>query len=166
MLLAIVVVVVTLVALNWLPSLAQKDFARQYSSIDEARRSTGLTTVPIPSYFPEGISWPPSFIVAQKRPYQAIAMEFRENASNKTSLILIQSASPEAETQFQRIRFLEIKEETKYRLKGMPAILRIGRCDNGMSCGRLAWQQDGIYHFVLYVSSPFELIKVAESMLR
>jgi hypothetical protein len=159
-------VVALLAALNWLPSLTQKDFAMRYNSIDEAKRSTGIATVLKPAYFPEGISWPPSFIVAQKKPYQALVMEFRGTASGKTSLIIIQSSSPDAEEQFQRIRISEIKEETEYRLKGRPAVLRIGTCDNGSACSTLAWLEGDIHHSVLFVSSPFELIKVSESMIR
>ena len=166
LLLAAVGAVALLAALNWLPSLTQKDFAVRYNSIDEAKRSAGIATVLIPAYFPEGISWPPSFIVAQRRPYQALAMEFRETVSGKTSLTIIQSSSQDAEKQFQRIRISEIKEETEYRLKGRPAVLRIGTCDNGLACGRLTWQEGGIHYSVLFVSSPFELIKVAESMIR
>lgn len=166
MLLAAAGVVALLAALNWLPSLAQKDFARHCKSIDEAKRAADMATVLIPAYFPEGVSWPPSFIVAQKRPYQALAMEFRETASGKTSLIIIQSSSPDAEKQFQRVRISDIKEETEYRLKGRPAVLRIGTCDNGKPCSKMAWQEGGVNHSVLFMSSPFEVIKVAESMIR
>ena len=166
MLLASAGVVALLAALNWVPSLMQKDFVKQYNSIDEAKRFSGITTVLIPTYFPEGISWPASFIVAQKRPYQALVTEFRETASGKTSLIIIQSSSPDAEKQFQRIRISEIKEETEFPLKGRSATLRTGTCDNGMSCSSLMLQEGSIYHSVLFMSSPFELIKVSESMIR
>ena len=166
MILAAAGVVALLAVLNWVPSIMQKDFVKRYNSIDEAKRSSGIATVLIPTYFPEGISWPASFIVAQKRPYQALVMEFRETESGKTSLILIQSSSPDAEKQFQRIRISEIREETEFSLKGRLATLRAGMCDNGMSCSSLTWQEGGIYHSVLFMSSPFELIKVSESMIR
>ena len=159
-------VVALLAILNWLPSLAQKDFARRYDSIDEAIRSAGMTAVLIPTYFPEGISWPPSLIVGQNKPYHALVMEFRETTSGRQSLIIIQSSSPDAGKQFQRTRISDIREETEYRLKGRPAILRIGSCDSGIACSDLAWQDGDIYHSVLFMSSPFELIKVTESMIR
>lgn len=159
-------VVALLAALNWLPSLVQKNFVRQFSNIEDARRAAGFDNVLVPAYFPEGISWPPSFIVAQKRPYQALVAEFRENVSGKTALVIIQSALPGAERQLQRIRISQVNEQTEYWLKGRPAILRIGTCDNGMQCSALIWQERSVYCSVLFASSPFELIKIAESMVR
>ncbi len=165
MLVMVVLVVVLLAAVNWLPSQMQKGFARQYGSVEEAKRSLGLDRVVAPAYFPEGITWPPSFILAQKRPYQAVVMEFRGAAAAGTALIVIQSAAQGADAQLQRITLSSLKEETQYRLKGKMVLLQVGTCDKGKPCSRMTWQDNGLRYSVLLLSSPFELIRIAESMI-
>lgn len=157
-----------LAAANWLPALMQKGFARQYDSIEEAKRSLGLDAVLVPGYFPEGITWPPSFILAQKKPYKAVVMEFREAEAMDAALIVIQSSWHGSDVQLQRIRLSGVKEETQYRLKGRNVFLQVGTCDNGMPCSRMTWQDkdSGLHCTVLLMSSPFELIRIAESMIR
>ena len=157
--------VMLLAAVNWLPSLMQKGFARQYDSIEEARRSLGLDIVVVPAYFPEGITWPPSFVLAQKKPYQAVVMEFKEAKAKETSLIVIQSLWHGSDAQLQRITLSEVKEETQYPLKGRTVLLQVGTCDNGMPCSRMTWQDKSLHHTILLLSSPFELIRIAESMI-
>lgn len=159
-------VVVTLLATaNWLPSLKQRGFARQYGSIEEAKGSLGLKHILVPAYFPEGISWPPSLILAQNKPYKAVVMEFKRAETMETALIVIQSDLRGSDTQLQRIRLSELKEESQYRLKGQSALLQVGTCDNGTPCSRIAWQDSGLHCTVLLMAPPFELIKIAESMI-
>ena len=59
----------------------------------------------------------------------------------------------------------DLKEKTKYMLKGKAALLEVGICGKGEACSRMTWQEDGLNFTVLLMSSPFELIKVAESMI-
>jgi len=158
-------VIALLAVLNWLPSLSQKDYARRFQNMDEAKKAAGLATALIPAYFPEGISWPPSFIVAQRRPYQALVAEYSDAASERTSLVVIQASSSEVSKQLQRIRFRDISQRTEYLLKGRSAILSVGTCEDTV-CSELNWREGDAYYCVLYKSSPFELIKVAESMIR
>jgi hypothetical protein len=166
MLLVLAGVAAFLAVVNWLPSLGQKEYARRFSSLYEARRSTGMASALVPSYFPEGTAWPPAFIVAQRRPYQAIVMEFRQTATGKTSLSVIESSSQDEVRRLQRIRFTDIREETLYQLKGRPATLRVGTCESVTECSELTWRDRDVSYSVLFASSPFELIKVAESMIR
>ncbi len=154
-------------AVNWLPSLMQQGFARQFDSIEEAKRALGLDTVLVPGYFPEGITWPPSLILAQKKPYKAVVMEFEDGKSKRTSLIVVQSSLRGSDAQLQRITLSEVKEQTQYRLKGRNVLLQVGTCDNEMPCSRMTWREDnGSHYTVLLTSSPFELIRIAESMIR
>lgn len=158
------VVAVVLAVANWLPSLAHRDFARKYGSIEEAKRSLGLERVAVPAYFPAGISWPPSLVLAQKSPFEAVVMEFRKPETEETALIVIQCSAHASCAQFERIRMSEVKEETEYRLKGRVALLQVGMCNN-VSCSRISWQ-DLDHHFtVVLMSSPFEIIRIAESMI-
>jgi hypothetical protein len=155
-----------LAAANWTTSLVQKDFARQYETIEEAQRSLGLGAVMVPTYFPDGTSWPPSFIVAQNRPYQAVVMEFSEAASRKMRLTIIQSSSGDSIPHLQRVRISELQEETAYRVKGRQALLSVGICDNGRPCSSIVWQEGGVHCAVIGMLTPFELTRISESMLR
>jgi len=165
MLLATAGVVAFLITANRLPFLVQEDFPRQFASLDEARRTIELDPVLIPSYFPEGISWPPSFIFAQNRPYKVLVMEFKDSLSGTPKLIIIQSATSGSITQYQRIRLAVVKEEIEYVLKGKNAFLQIGTCENTMPCSQITWQDGAERCTVLLMSSPFEVIKIAESMI-
>lgn len=160
-------VVVMLLAIgNWLPSLMEQDFPKSYDNIEEAGRFLGPDSILIPAYFPEGITWPPSLILAQKKPFKAIVMEFRKAQSMETVLVVIQSSSPHGYKQLQRITLSEIREETEYGLKGRTALLKTGDCDNGKLCSSMTWQDRDMYCTVLLMSPPFELIRIAESMVR
>ncbi len=160
------VVVALLALINRLPSLADKDFARRYDSIEEATRLIGLDSKSlIPRYFPEGISWPPSMILAQKKPYKAVVVEFREAETMKTVLIVIQSSLQGSNVKLERIMMTELKEKTGYSLKGITALLEVGTCDKRVACSRMTWQENNFHSTVLIMSPPFELIKVAESMI-
>ena len=159
-------VVVILAEVNRLPSSIQKGFARHYDSVEEARRSLGFDNILVPRYFPEGISWPPSFIFGQKTPYRAVVLEFKEAKAGETALIIIQTSRRDSELQLQRTRLTELKEDTPYRLKGRIARLQVGTCDKGIPCSRISWQEGDLYFTVLYLSSPFELIRIAESMIQ
>jgi hypothetical protein len=166
MLALVVLAILFLAAVNWLPSLREEGFARQYNSIEEVKRSLKLNDIAVPAYFPEGIQWPPSFILAQKKPYQAVVMEFKETNTKESALIVIQASVLGSDTQLQRIRMSRLKEETQYRLKGRFVNLQVGTCDNGMQCSKMTWQDAGLSYTVILMSSPFELIRIAESMIR
>lgn len=166
MLLMTGLIVALLAAVDWLPTLRQKGFARQYASIEEARQALGLDNVRVPAYFPEGITWPPSLILAQKNPFTAVVMEFKEADAKETALIVIQSSSNGSDGRLQRITMPQVKEETRYRLKGTMVLLQVGTCDNETPCSRISWQDNGFYRTVLLMSSPFEVIRIAESMIQ
>ena len=159
-------VVLFLALVNWLPSFRGAGYARQYRSVDEAKQSLKLHAVTVPGFFPEGISWPPFFVLAQMKPYEAIVMEFRAERKKATELIVIQSSLLGRDEQLQRIRITQVKEETRYRLKGRNVLLQVGTCDNGVLCSKMSWQDNDIYHTVILMSSPFELIRIVESMIR
>lgn len=160
------VVVALLTLLNWIPSFINEDSVRRYDSVEEAARSLGFDSKAlVPKFFPEGISWPPSMILAQKKPYKAIVIEFREAKTVKTALIVILSSLKDSNVRLQRITMTELKEKTEYMLKGKVALLEVGTCGKGETCSRMTWQENGLNFTVLFMSSPFKLIKVAESMI-
>jgi len=165
MLLAFMGSVALLFMINRLPSVIHSDYAAKFESIDAAKRFSGMETIAVPAYFPEGLSWPPSMIVAEKRPFKTLAMEFRDRAG-KDSLIVIQSSQHDNIVSFQRIRMSEINQESEYLLKGRKALLRAGLCDNGKRCSSMSWQDADSSTLILFLAGPIELIKIAESTVR
>lgn len=159
-------VIAFIVLINWLPSQIQQNTAQQYNNIDDAKKAAGVEHILIPVYIPESVSWPPSLIVAQKKPFYAIVMEFVNTKTKETELFIIQSSDQKAEKRFQKIDFVEIKEETEFKLKGKNAILQVGDCKGGIECSKIVWQENGKYCSVFLMSSSFNLIRVAESMIR
>jgi len=159
------VVIAFLTAVNRMPSVIRDDYARKYNTIEEVKLSLKPDRVLIPSYFPEGIFWPPSLIFAQKRPYKAVVMEFNGAGGKDTVLIVTESTLKGSDAKLQRISLTDVKEKTEYNLKGKPAILQVGICNNGASCSSMTWQDNNLHFTVLLMSSPFELIKIAESMI-
>jgi len=166
MLLASGALVAVLFVINMLPSLAHKDYAMRYGSVEEAGKAVGLNSLPVPTYFPEGISWPPSFIAAQKKPFAALVIEFNYKISDQTALVISQASLAGSELHLQRIKMSEIRQQSRYNLKGRAAMLQVGLCGDGMSCSRMSWEDKGNFISVLLMSTPFELIKITESIVR
>jgi hypothetical protein len=162
------ILVIALKALNGLPLIAQKDLLRRYGDFEEMRTSLGIREVLVPSYFPEGFRWPPTRILAQGKPYPAVVMEIERSGEGKareTGMMIYQAAkddfSPGGPLVLSRV-----KEQATYRLKGRSAILDVGSGVNGEPCSRISWREKDLRITVLARLTPFELMKVAESMLR
>ncbi len=155
-----------LVLLNHLTGTLERNTLRTYSSIEEVRRV--LKDIIIPSYFPEFLRWPPSKIMAGKRPYRTMILEFKDS-KGKPALLLTES-----EKEYLNMKTLmmtEVIDELPHEIKGRKVILRVGRCSS-LSCGELRWKE-GDYYIRLTLltqqethSSPvIELLKIAESMV-
>lgn len=150
---------------GWLPLLAQKDLLRNYSTVEEVKAELGLREIFVPSYFPQNLSWPPSAVLAQGKPFPALIMEFGQVEGPSAGLVISQSLSDSFRSD-GKIRFENLKEKVRYPLKGRDSTLEVGTGAGGGPCARLSWKE-GIYHMTVTArSTPFELIKVAESMLR
>ncbi len=159
-------VIALILIFNWLPSQIQQNTAQQYNTIEAAKKAAGVNNILVPVYIPEYISWPPSLILAQKKPFHAVVMDFKNIRTNYTHLFIIQSSSQESEARFQKLAFTEVLEETEYILKGKNALLIVGECNRRVECSKIIWQDGGIYCSVFLMSSSFDLIKIAESMIR
>jgi hypothetical protein len=162
---AALVLLALLVIAKRVPTLKQQNFIRQYASVEEVKRVLELDRVLVPTYFPEGVAWPPTVILAQKKPYEAVIMEFRKAEKAETTLVIIQSSLQGRYSQLERIPMVEVKEETTYPLKGRRAELQVGTCPGGTACSRISWDDSGLHCTVLFMAPPFELIKIAESMI-
>ena len=162
------ILVIALKALNWIPLIAQKDLMRRYGDFEEMRTSLGIRQVFIPSYFPEDFRWPPTGVLAQGKPYPAIIMEFERSGEGKAKgvgMVIYQAArddfSPGGPLVLSRIR-----EKATYPLRGRSAVLEVGVDVKGEPCSRISWREKDVRITVLALLTPFELMKVAESMLR
>lgn len=163
-LLAVAAVILTLMLLNWLPLTLQKDTMRRYSSVDEAKAKLNFKGIYVPSYFPQNITWPPSEILAQTKPYPAILMVFHYAGKRETALVISQTSS-ESFPGDAFITFDKITEAVPFHFKSRQALLEVGTCKKEVPCSRISWPEGG-YHIMLAMKSPpFELIKIAESML-
>lgn len=152
--------------LDRFPSLIQEDNVQRYESIEDAAKALGLQRkVLVPTYFPEGISWPPSLILVQRRPFRALVTEMTDAETKKTVMVIIGSSRADGNLRLERIRMIELREEVEYKLKDKSALLQVGTCVGEMPCSRITWQDNELHITALLVSSPFELIKVAESMI-
>ncbi|MHB1011616.1 MAG: hypothetical protein ACYC37_01705 [Desulfobacteria bacterium] len=162
------ILILGLKALNVLPLIAQKDLMRRYGDFEEMKAALGIREVSVPSYFPEEFRWPPTRILAQGKPYPAVIMEFERSGEGKArevGMMIYQAArddfSPGGPLALSRVR-----ERATYPLKGRSAILEVGSGRTGEPCSRISWREKDVRITVLARLTPFELMKVAESMLR
>lgn len=160
----IAAVVVTLKLLSWLPLVLQKETLRAYNSVEEVRSKLNIRDLRVPTYFPQTITWPPAMILAQTKPYPAVVMVFNRAGKKEPALVVSQAAS-DAFPGNVFIPFGSIKERVDYRLKDRKAVLEVGACTGNEPCSRLAWTEDASRITLTMISPPFELIRIAESML-
>ena len=152
--------------INWVPSVVQEGFVGQYKSIEEVQSKLKIREVYIPSYFPQSFKWPPDTIWAQTKPFTAIVMEFRHQEKGDIGLIISQVATGARFIPASKIRIAEVRERVAYSLKGRKAILEVGIGKNETPCSSISWTEGGYRITAVMKSSPFELLKIAESMVK
>jgi len=162
------ILVIALKALNWFPLVAQKDLMRRYGDFEEMRTALGGRNVYVPSYFPEDFRWPPTGILAQGKPFPAVIMEFERSGKGNTKEVgmMIYQAARDDFSPGGPLLLSTIRERATYPLKGRSAILEVGSGVKGEPCSRISWREKDVRVTVLARLTPFELMKVAESMLR
>lgn len=151
--------------MGWLPLLAQKDLLREYKSVEDVKAELNIREIHVPSYFPQDLSWPPSTVLAQGKPFPAIIMEFGRMEGKGAGLVISQALSDTFRTD-GKIRIAQLKEKVRYPLKGRDSVLEVGTGGNGEPCSRLSWKEGNHRMTVTARTTPLELIKVAESMIR
>ncbi len=160
---AVAILVAALLLANWAPLALQKETLRRYNSIEEVRAALPGKMIYVPSYFPQQVSWPPSKILAQGKPFQASVMEFKRAGSDEAVLTISQAEGP-----FNTDRDMvltTVSEQVRYIMKGRTAALQVGTCGNGEPCSRMSWNEGGSSITVTMRSGPFELTRISESML-
>jgi hypothetical protein len=160
----IIVLILVLRTVNWLPLVVQPGLMRQYASVEEMKRELNLVELYIPSYFPQSLAWPPSTNYGQTEPYVAIVMEFEEAESGQIALVISQASSVDFVPD-RNIEVREIREKVAYDLKGRDALLEVGVCENEEPYSQIFWNEGEDVIRLMMRSAPFELIKIAESMV-
>lgn len=162
------ILVIALKALNWLPHAAQKDLMRRYADFEEMRTETGIREVLVPTYFPEDFRWPPVGILAQARPYRAVVLEFarRGAGENREVGLVICQADSDDFSAGGPLEIIRVRERAPYPLKGREAVLVVGDCSREEPCAGISWREKEFRVTILARSTPFQVIQVAESMLR
>lgn len=148
---------------NWLPTAVQKGALQSYGDIEEMKRALNFKEVRVPSYFPESVSWPPSAILAQGRPFKAVLLEFSRAGDEGPVLVITQSASAGFPPS-PPIRLSEVSERIDYDLRETTALLEVGLCPDGARCSRISWQEGGYRFSVAMRAAPFDLVRIAHSM--
>jgi hypothetical protein len=151
--------------LNWVPLSIESGGIRQYRTIEDVQRDLGIRKVLLPSYFPQHLSWPPSEIYAQNKPYPLVIMYFTDENSGKVVLAISQSGSGNLPGSELRIEPYRTAKEEKIVIKGRNARLYLASCRGGDICNSLTWRE-GDYFMKVVDSGPVkELIRISESML-
>lgn len=158
-------VILMLRLVNWIPWIIQKDTIRPYSNIDLVRTTLQIHRVFVPSYFPENLRWPPSRILAQRAPFTAVILEFRDEQTGDTVLMTSQTAGGRPPVWDKKIEVQRVEEQVTYSLKGRKAVLTVGQCADGEPCSGVSWDEGKYRIDVLMKSGPFDLIGIAESMI-
>ena len=161
--LVIAIIVILLKIMNWVPLSLQQETIRRYGTVDEVRAALLTKDLSVPSYFPQQITWPPSLILAQGKPYFASVMEFTRADTGEIALIISQSEGETLRVE-DPIEITVIKEKVRYAMRGREAMLTVGTCRNDEPCSGITWQEGRYTMTVLMKSTPFELTKIVESM--
>ena len=161
--LVIAIIVILLKIMNWVPLSLQQETIRRYGTVDEVRAALLTKDLSVPSYFPQQITWPPSLILAQGKPYFASVMEFTRADTGEIALVIFQSEGETLRVE-DPIEITVIKEKVRYAMRGREAMLTVGTCRNDEPCSGITWQEGRYTMTVLMKSTPFELTKIVESM--
>jgi hypothetical protein len=161
----IAILVGVLMVTNWLPTVLQEGVMKRYSSVEEMKSGLRIKEIYVPSYVPQSVAWPPSRILAQSRPFIAVLMEFADGKTGDVNLVISQVADKGSVPE-NKIALVQTREKTTYPLKGRDALLEVGFCRNDVPCSRISWHEGSYTISVAMKAPPFELLKIADSMLR
>jgi hypothetical protein len=159
----ITMLVLALMLLNRIPLMFQKDMLRRYDDLDEVRTTLNMKDIAVPAYFPQDVSWPPFEILAQGKPFPAVFMKFKQTGTGNIALVISQSEG--VFNTGNPIEIVSVTENVEYLLKGRKAVLTVGIGKKGEPCCRITWKENSRFFSVTMRSTPFELTKIAESMI-
>lgn len=162
-LIAVALLIVVLKVLNWLPMAIQTDIMKSYNSIEDAKSKLNIKNIYTPVYFPKSLLWPPSNVLAQKKPYTAVVIEFKDTKGD-IALVISQAASNKF-TPDKKIKMTQISQRVNFNLKGRDATLVVGTCKNEDPCSSISWNEAQYSLIVIAKLPPVELVTLCESMI-
>lgn len=163
--LTVTILIVALKFFNYLPVMLQKDTMRKYHSIENVKSKLNIKEIPIPSYFPESLVWPPSKIFAQNKPFTAVVMEFSNSSKSEVVLVISIALSKNFRAD-EKIKIVQIRDTVNYLVKNKNVLLEVGVCKNEEPCSRISWNDDKYRITITSKTAPPELLKIAESMIK
>jgi len=156
-------VVLLLSLADGLAGVVQDVGLRRFASFEDAAARLPEDSVLVPDYFPQTFRWPPSLVLAQKRPYTALVMAF-DDGRGETVLVISQAASTRFDAT-EGLALTAVKVAGPFRLKGRAALLETGACGSLAPCSRLSWNEHGLAIDIRAAAAPIELIRLAGSMI-
>jgi hypothetical protein len=156
--------VLALKFLNRLPGMFQPGAVRRYPTIAAAQSELGIRKIYVPAYFPTTLTWPPSRILAQSKPFEAVVLEFRRVDSTEVALVITQTSSPRLPPE-PTLHLRRIQETASVDLKGRKAVVESGFCDDGDPCSQITFVDSELWMTVQMRSSVAELMLLAGSMV-
>lgn len=160
---AIAVIIAFLKVLSWFPHVIQQDTLRRYDSVEEVRARLNIKDIYIPSYYPQSIQWPPTEILAQRKPFPALVIGFEERKTGTKTLVIHQSQSDHF-IRYEGIGFQKISESVDHELNGKIARLTVGLCKGNDTCSSILWTEGKYRIHIIMRATPLELLKIAQSM--
>ena len=152
-----------LILLNVLPLYINKNLLREYKNINELKNSLKIQNLPLPSYLPDSINWPPSKILGQSTPYLAIVLVLNSNIKNEPILYVGISES-------KIFKYPDIicscnnSKSFTTNINGHPAKLKAGFCDEIINCSEIIID-NGKYQIVLKSKMQLPiLLRISESI--
>lgn len=162
---AIAFVAGALKLLGWVPRSIEPENIRPYSTLEDVGTDLGIRKIFLPSYFPQYLSWPPSEILAQKRPYPLVLMYFKDISTGAVVLAIRQTEGEDADPVKMRIEPYRVTDRQNVTLKGRKALLLVADCEDGRTCNAVTWKEDGNVITVVARDTVKELLRIAGSML-
>lgn len=167
--LALLTVVLAVVALlDLVPSMVDSGNMRRFKSIEALKSASGPREVLVPSFFPEGIAWPPALVLGQREPFSASILGFDGDFDGRrgTHVLVISQSSSASFSPGSMAAFEEIRQSVSTSVEGRDTLLETGLCRGGEQCSRLTWSEGGQRVELFMQATSLELIRIAESMLK
>ena len=170
MIIGAIIGICVLIVIGWMikeeHTIYPEDMLRPYASFDEAKKALKRRAeIYIPSHLPAQLAWPPSEVFAQRKPFPAIIMVFRQQGKTEPMLELIQYKSGTRFTDGS-IKFTTIKQRGPFKMRGLDSLFSIGECGSPEPCATAVWDEGGFTFSAAMRGAPFELSKIAASMKR
>ena len=161
---AVGVLVVVLKTLNWVPGIMQDGLLRQYVSLDDVKTRLSIAKPAAPSYYPQGLRWPPVRIMAQSKPYLMIIQEYARLDDGVIALVILQSEQGRTPPKLP-LEMARKTEHVVFSIKEKEASLDVGTCGSDQQCSRVIWNEGNTQITVIMLAAPSEIVKIADSMI-